>query len=156
MLEQETLTLAAAQRLKDIGLEWDPKIHDFYAIPGRGLDDYIFVISNILTLVEQLQGLPVITFHGTAEWALDYLVTSEVVWLPTENQVRNALLEQLKNLPPSTESKERITFYSTADYYQCTIQVDFDQHDFRAEKAVDAYGAALEFLLMHIATARGA
>ena len=42
-----------------------------------------------------------VTFHGTPEWALDYVYLGEAVWLPDEGQVR-ALLHQslIQDAPP--------------------------------------------------------
>ena len=33
-----------------------------------------------------------ITFHGSIEWAVDYVVLTEAVWLPSETQLRDLLL----------------------------------------------------------------
>src|SRR5512146_2882759 len=89
------ISLALAQDLKEAGLSWEPAMHDFFAIPERGMDNRVFVISDIQSTVENLLGSPVVAFQGASEWALDYLVTSEAVWLPTESQLRQALEEIL-------------------------------------------------------------
>jgi len=80
-----------ARELKDAGLEWQPALHDFFALPDRQMDDKVFVISDLLVNIEQLQGTQIVSFQGAPEWALDYLVTSDVVWIPTETQLRQRL-----------------------------------------------------------------
>ncbi len=85
------ISLQTAMALKEAGLEWRPKNNDYFVIPDRGLDDTVFVISEILSFVEVLHNRQMVTFHGTAEWALDYLITSEVVWIPRESQLREIL-----------------------------------------------------------------
>jgi len=38
--------LSIARLLKDAGLQWQPELNDFFAIPDRGIDEKIFVISD--------------------------------------------------------------------------------------------------------------
>jgi hypothetical protein len=85
------ISLALALELKEAGLEWQPALHDFFALPDRLMDDKLFVISDLLVNIEQLQGIQIVSFQGAPEWALDYLVTSDVIWVPTETQLRQRL-----------------------------------------------------------------
>jgi hypothetical protein len=85
------ISLALALELKEAGLEWQPAMHDFFALPDRLMDDKLFVISDLLVNIEQLQGIQIVSFQGAPEWALDYLVTSDVIWVPTETQLRQRL-----------------------------------------------------------------
>ena len=87
------ISLPLARELKQAGLVWSATINDFFAIPDRGMDDRIFVITDLMANLDIFRGWPVVTFHGSAEWALDYILTTEVVWLPTESQLRGVLLE---------------------------------------------------------------
>jgi hypothetical protein len=89
------LSLSTARRLKAAGLAWTPGLHDFFAIPDRGLDDRVFVISDVSVDIELLKGQSIVTFNGTSEWAMDYEVMSEVVWMPTEEQLRQQLEQRL-------------------------------------------------------------
>jgi hypothetical protein len=59
------------------------------------MDDRVFVISDVSVDIELLQGRSIVTFNGTFEWALDYTVISETVWLPTEEQLRRQLEQRL-------------------------------------------------------------
>jgi hypothetical protein len=83
--------LALARRLKTAGLQWMPALFDAFGIPDRGLDDKVFVISDMLVTSEVLGGTPIVSFQGAAEWAMDYMVATETVWIPSEGQLRQRL-----------------------------------------------------------------
>ena len=79
---------------KLLGLEFKGKIfEDRFLIADRGMDEDVFVVSEMV--VEQFHGAagPLLRFHGTTEWALDYVLVSQVLWLPREDQLRAALGE---------------------------------------------------------------
>ena len=48
-------------------------------MPDRGLDDRVFVVNDMATIIELIQGAEMVTFHGTPEWALDYVYLGEAV-----------------------------------------------------------------------------
>ena len=127
-----------AQRLKQAGLRWRPSRHDFFWIPERTLDDRIFVISDLQANLELYKGWPVVTFHGTAEWALDYILQQDVVWLPTEEQLREQLLEHVEELA--------LTYKRGS--HNCTVVAAGKSYLFPAAGGSDAYGEALLFLLL--------
>ncbi len=85
------ITPVVAQQLKDAGLVWEPAERDMFVMPEHNLDGQIFVVSALPALVQNFGGQQTITFHGSIEWALDYVVLSEAVWLPTESQLRERL-----------------------------------------------------------------
>lgn len=132
------LSLTMAESLKSAGLEWTPANHDFFMIPYPGLSEQPFVITAVTVILERRKGQMVITFHGTAEWAMDDVLLSEAVWLPREDQVRELLEQRLVGEPVPA-----IQLAATLDGYQCTIQHRGDSHTFEAFGASDAYGAAL-------------
>ena len=41
------------------------------------MDDRVFVINDMATIIEMIQGAEMVTFHGTPEWALDYVYLGE-------------------------------------------------------------------------------
>lgn len=138
------IPLSLARQLKEAGLEWTPARHDFFAIPDRGMDDQRFIINNMTILVQRIFGHAVVTFHGTPEWALDYIMLTEVVWLPTEAQLREALEGRLLGEPqPSLE------FSSTWEGYRCVIQFQGQQLTFQSFGASETYAAALLHVLQH-------
>lgn len=136
------ISLSLAKRLKEAGLVWQAGVNDYFAIPDRDMDDRIFVISDLLSNLSLLRGWPVVTFHGTAEWALDYILTKEVVWLPREDQLRQLLLES------STAEKVtslQLTFDGT--HYRCTVILEVEELQAESASATDAYGQVLLQLL---------
>jgi hypothetical protein len=80
-----------AQRLVSAGLIWTPAAGDRFVVPGRGIDDEAFVLSDMTVEVHDLPSGRIIGFNGTTEWALDSLDLDEVVWLPREAQLRELL-----------------------------------------------------------------
>lgn len=136
------IPLTLAKQLKEAGLVWQTAIHDFFAIPDRGMDDRVFVISDMMVTMELLRGWPALTFHGTAEWAADYLLTQEAVWLPTEEQLRETVVTLL------TEGQSPVLHLQLTDkQYNCRITVDGVYVQFQGNTAVDAYGQTLLYLL---------
>jgi hypothetical protein len=133
-----------AQRLKSAGLEWQPAERDFFMMPEHNLDEHIFVVSALPALVQNLHGEMSITFHGSIEWALDYVLLTEAVWLPTETQLRAALAAAIGDDAP-------LRLDRTAAGYRLQIAAGADMLDFDAGDAEDAYALAL----LHLLEARG-
>ncbi len=134
------LSVDTARALKAAGLEWHPALHDFFAIPEHGLDDRIFVIADLPANLALFQGQQVFTFEGAAEWAMDYIVTTEAVWLPTESQLRQALEARMP--------ESRLLLSISPDGYECSIVFRPEAAaSFRATSAEEAYAQALLFLL---------
>ena len=144
------LSLTLARQLKAAGLTWTPRLHDFFAIPDRQLDGHVFVISDITVFVEQLLGYPVVTFHGTPEWALDYVMLTELVWLPTEEQLREALEERLavrRGSRQAGEPQPRLSFSTTENGYRCKIQYRGQELTFESLGASETWATALLYVL---------
>jgi hypothetical protein len=80
-----------AQELKEAGLAWKPGPGDRFAIPDTGLDEDVFVLSNMTIEVHNLPEGQVIGFNGTTEWAMDDVELDETIWLPREDQLRELL-----------------------------------------------------------------
>ena len=106
------------------------------------MDDKVFVIGDMLSYVEIRDNLPVVTFHGVVEWALDYLVTSEVIWLPSEEQLRMSLIHRLEG-----ERAGILQLFSTNTGFRCEIQYKSEALAFENSEASEAYGAALLHVL---------
>jgi hypothetical protein len=87
-----------AQRLVAAGLIWTPAAGDRFVVPGRGIDDEAFVLSDMTVEVHDLPSGRIIGFNGTTEWALDSLDLDEVVWLPREAQLRDLLEDRFVRL----------------------------------------------------------
>ena len=124
-----------ARRLETQGLEWTPALHDKFMIPDRDLDDRVFVIAELTIDVEEVGGHATIMFNGAVEWSLDYIFSQDVVWLPTEEQLRTRLGNTFTRL------------IRTEDGFRCEIDVDGMTVVFTADDAADAYGQALLHVL---------
>ncbi len=136
------LSLEIARKLKQLGLQWQPRLNDFFAIPDRDMDERVFVISDMLTTIERLDGRPVIAFQGASEWALDNLVIHEAVWLPSESQLRQALQTELLST-----GRPEMQLHCGLDGCRCSFQLQGERRSFRAEDASEAYALALLALL---------
>jgi hypothetical protein len=136
------LSLSLARDLKEAGLTWTPAYYDFFAIPDRGLDDRIFVISDMLVNLALVSHELAVTFQGTVEWALDFVMVVELVWLPREDQLREELEQRLLGEP-----QPALEFTSTDYGYQCKIQFRGQTLTFEAFGASEAYTAALLHIL---------
>lgn len=131
-----SVSVDLAKRLRVAGLAWRPEKHDLFHIPDRHLDDEVFVIADLSTdLTILADGIGAITFNGAVEWSLDYILTQEVVWLPTEAQLREQVGDRLVHLARSPAG------------FRCVISAGEETRGFEAEDAADAYALALLHLL---------
>src|SRR5687768_15003873 len=87
------ISVEMAQRLAAAGLTWRPAERDAFMVPDAGMEDRVFVVSELTALVQPFAGEQHITFHGSSEWALDHVMVRDAVWLPSETQLRLALEE---------------------------------------------------------------
>jgi hypothetical protein len=76
-----------------------------------------------------------IRFNGAVEWALDAIQQKEVVWLPSESQLRDRLGASFRSLTADEEG------------YVCAVSFDGELNTYRADTPEDAYGLALLDLL---------
>lgn len=135
------IPLALAKQLKEAGLVWQTAVNDFFAIPDRGMDDKVFVISDVMVTMELVQGWPALTFHGTAEWAADHLLTHEAIWLPTEEQLRQELEKVLQ------EERPEFSLYHMVDGYHCVVMRGGRPLTISANSASETYALTLLHLL---------
>ena len=92
------LTIDLARRLTDAGLVWQPSSGDRFVVPVDGMEEDVFVISEITVDVHHFKTGDVIGFNGTTEWALDSVEQDKVVWLPREDQLRDLLADVFVSL----------------------------------------------------------
>ena len=136
------VSLPMAQKLKEAGLEWQPRLHDFFSIPGTTLEKRLFVVSDMMIDIQRLFGREMITFNGAVEWSLDYITIAEVVWMPTEAQLRDSLLQHL-----SLSSSPVVLLEAAEDGCACSLTFDGRPYAFKSQDASDAYARGLLFLL---------
>lgn len=132
------ITLKTAHRLKEAGLAWQPAQGDRFALCDRDMDDRVFVINDMATIIELLHGIPAVTFHGTPEWALDYLHLEETVWLPEEGQLRAQLHAIL-----ATHGSPLYDLVFMDGAFTCRFDWQGKALAFRAQDATEAYANAL-------------
>lgn len=126
------ISITLAKQLRGAGLRWDPVWGDVFHIPERNLDDRVFVIADLSVDVTTLvDGIGAITFNGAVEWSLDYILTQDVVWLPSETQLRDGLGPAFGGLR------------TTDTGFRCDVHTDDGPLGFEAPTAEDAYGLAL-------------
>jgi len=134
------ISVALATQLRDAGLTWRPRQFDFFHIPDRDLDDRVFVIADLSVDVQPLaDGIAAITFNGAVEWSLDYILQQDVVWMPTEAQLRSRLGDRMKSLERSDVG------------WTCALAADSATELFVGATAADAYGSALLAVLTRTA-----
>ena len=138
------ISLELARQLKEAGLQWQPALHDFFAIPQPELDERVFVISDMTIDVEKLFGRQTITFNGAVEWSLDFIMQAAVLWMPTESQLRELLQERLL-----MERQPAVQLDSSTDGYTCQIIYQGQACYFEAVQASNAYAKALLHLLQN-------
>ena len=125
------ISIDLARELRDAGLQWDPHDGDRFVIPDRGLDHHVFSISEMTVDVRTVPGGRQIAFNGAVEWALDAIMEYEVIWLPSEAQLRERLGLAFRSL-------ER-----EGNTYRCEIATPTKAETHEAAEPADAYGRAL-------------
>jgi hypothetical protein len=134
------ISLELAIALRDVGLEWQPAERDLFALPGRDMDEQRFVVSPLPALIQRVNGHPVVAFQASAEWALDYVMLVEAIWMPSEAQLRELLVARLPRLAPMQLERTEVG-------YSCNLELDGVPASFAAADAADAYAQALLTLL---------
>jgi hypothetical protein len=124
-----------ARSLRDRGLTWTPVEGDRFVLPDRDLDGQFFTIFEMVVEVRRAPAGTVIAFNGTTEWALDAVEQAEAVWLPREEQLREALGASMLSLA------------RLDDGWRCTTRTADGLHEVDADTASEVYGRALLHLL---------
>lgn len=98
MHTESMIALDLARRLRDAGLRWQPAPGDRFVVPDKGMDDDVFVISDMVVEVQSTPTGDILGFNGITEWALDSVQRDDVVWMPREQQLRDLLGTQFVRL----------------------------------------------------------
>ena len=101
------------------------------------MDDRVFVINDMATIIEMIQGAEMVTFHGTPEWALDYVYLGEAVWLPDEGQLRELLHQRL-----AQDAQPVYDLLCLDEGFTCRFGWRDESLAFTAAEASEAYAAA--------------
>src|SRR5262245_19418003 len=134
------IDIKLAHRRKHAGLSWQPAEGDRFLIPDRGLDEQVFVVNNLTTLIQEYHGDRMVTFHGTSEWALDNVLLADVIWLPSETQLREAIATRIGPDAP-------LRLDRTTGGYRCQFADADRMVELEGPSAEDAYATGLLALL---------
>ncbi len=137
------LALDLALALREAGLRWTPRPGDRFVLPHRGMDEEVFVLSDMTVEVHEFPTGRVIGFNGVTEWALDSVEQSEAVWLPAEHQLRELLGGMFHSLVSSSVG------------FEVTVRLPDGDKEFTADEAADAYATALLAVLRDVTTSAG-
>lgn len=129
------ISIELARQLRDAGLEWLPAEGDRFMIPDRDLEDHVFSISEMTVEALKIRDGVRISFNGAVEWALDSIMKREVVWLPSETQLRDRLGSAFESLRRNGSG------------YRCHVVVDDQPRAYEAPDPDTAYALALLDLL---------
>jgi hypothetical protein len=130
------ISVPLARRLRDAGLRWEPARGDAFVVVDRGIDDEVFVLSDMTIEVHEFPTGPEIGFNGTVEWALDSVEKGNTLWLPREDQLRELLGGAFVRLERSGHR------------HRVELDVAGRSATVEADAPAEAYGLAL----LHLAT----
>ena len=137
------IALDLALELRAAGLRWTPRPGDRFVLPHRGMDEEVFVLSDMTVEVHDFPSGKVIGFNGVTEWALDSVEQSEAVWLPAEHQLRDLLGGMFRSLE------------STSGGFSVTVRLPDGEQTFTADEPADAYATALLAVLRDVTEPAG-
>ena len=92
------ISLELARALRGAGLRWRPAPGDRFTIDQPELVGEVFTVAEMSIETHRFPTGTVLGFNGTVEWALDSIGQHEVVWLPREDQLREALAHRFAGL----------------------------------------------------------
>jgi hypothetical protein len=131
---ENVITFDLARELAQAGMPWLPSSGDRFVIPGKEMDDEVFHLAEMTIEVASHHGEGVVKFNGTTEWALDSIPSDEVLWLPREDQLRDALGQSLVAL--EHEGTEWIVTYASGEALRRVRDSDVEAAYARALLAV--------------------
>lgn len=121
-----------ARALRESGVRWHPASGDRFRIEKQALTEEIFTVSDMVIEEHRHEQGNFFGFNGTTEWALDSVPTSDTLWLPREDQLRDLIGSAFVSL-----TREDGTF---------TVTAAVEGHDElvgTGSDAADAYARAL-------------
>jgi hypothetical protein len=138
------ISTALAAALRDAGLKWTPVSGDQFQISGPDFEGDVFTVSDMTIEAHSYPSGTVLGFNGTTEWALDSVALDDALWLPREDQLRDALAGTFVSLGREVNEKRAST---VPIRYSVTTRVDGAEARFFSEDPAEAYGLALVALL---------
>jgi hypothetical protein len=83
-----------ALQLREAGLAWRPATGDRFQFLTQDMESTgteAFTVSDMTIEAHAYPTGTVLGFNGTTEWALDSIAIEDALWLPREDQLREAL-----------------------------------------------------------------
>lgn len=80
-----------AVQLAAAGMPWAAAPGDRFTITTQGMENDVFFLADMVADLHHFTAGTVVGFNGTTEWALDSVELDHVLWLPREDQLRDAL-----------------------------------------------------------------
>ena len=117
-------------------LDWEPRNADQFFIPRPEIADSVFIVSDMVVELITRHNDTRFHFNGTVEWALDSVESSEVVWLPREDQLRDLIGDHFLSLDHNSDGFV-VTVSGPRRAYHTEAQ----------PSATDAYALALLYVL---------
>jgi hypothetical protein len=130
-----------ARALYDAGIRWQPANGDWFCLFDDTSEPWLIAPGAVeLALID---GAPALLFHGASEWALDSVLAYEALWLPSETQVRELLMNTL-----GAQAVLQIEVW--AQGMRCRAQVGDWRYEASSTQAVDAYALVLLAAMQNI------
>jgi hypothetical protein len=136
------ISTALATALRDAGLVWAPVSGDAFQLAGPDFEGDVFTVSDMTIEAHVYPTGTVLGFNGTTEWALDSVALDDALWLPREDQLRDALAGTFQTL--RREVGDGIS-------YVVVTRVAGAEARFVSDDPAEAYGLALLDLLRGVA-----
>jgi hypothetical protein len=136
----QMISTALAAALRDAGLQWTPASGDSFQLDGPDFEGDVFTISDMTVEAHPYPSGTVLGFNGTTEWALDSVALDDALWLPREDQLRDALAGTFLRLEREVDADDRAR-------YVVTTRVGDEQTRSVSDDPAEAYGLALLELL---------
>jgi hypothetical protein len=134
------ISTALAAALRDAGLAWAPVSGDAFQLAGPDFEGDVFTVSDMTIEAHVYSTGTVLGFNGTTEWALDSVALDDALWLPREDQLRDALAGAFRSLAREVRGDGRAS-------YVVVTTLHGDRARFVSEDPAEAYGLALLDLL---------
>lgn len=140
-----------ARALHDSGLSWTPTSGDVFRIDRAEVDGDVFTVSDMTVEAHEYSSGTILGFNGTTEWALDSVDLEDALWMPREDQLREALGNSFRSLVLDDgvftvvarigDEESAFTGAIAADAYGRAVLSAIDRSSFIAVEDADVSGA---------------
>ena len=150
------ISTALARELRAAGLIWTPVSGDAFQIAlggdlggdrdGEQSDDFegdVFTVSDMTIEAHRYPTGTVLGFNGTTEWALDSVALEDALWLPREDQLREALRGTFRRLDRATADGGGVVYIVSATINEAEAA-------FSSDDPSEAYGLAVLALIRSV------